>query len=273
MSTLKSHEKVIFEKLFDRGGYVLNFSDRTFAEFFREHAIEIDSPKYHANGNSKMKRLRTFWEIEQDSVVGRVLEALLTYAAAIEPVQAESKRQAQEIISRLTGKERTNVQTGGSETDFLKQSFQKVNLTKLALDPSLQKVIEQRVSEIEKGLKAETALSVIFLCGSTLEGLLLDTASKNAESFNRAQASPRDKEGKVKQLPEWTLDNLINVAHETGFLSLDVKKFGHVLRDFRNYIHPRQQAVQRFEPDSHTAKICWQVLQAATSDLCKQRKS
>lgn len=33
MSQLKAHEKVIFERLFDRGGYVLDFTDRTYAEF------------------------------------------------------------------------------------------------------------------------------------------------------------------------------------------------------------------------------------------------
>ena len=30
MSSLSMLEKVIFEKLFDRGGYVLSFSDRTY---------------------------------------------------------------------------------------------------------------------------------------------------------------------------------------------------------------------------------------------------
>lgn len=33
MSTLKTHEKTVFEKLFDRGGYVLDFTDATYAAF------------------------------------------------------------------------------------------------------------------------------------------------------------------------------------------------------------------------------------------------
>jgi hypothetical protein len=48
MSTLVYHEKIVLERLFDRGGYVLNFTDATFAEFFREHGVIIDLPKYHA---------------------------------------------------------------------------------------------------------------------------------------------------------------------------------------------------------------------------------
>ena len=76
---------------------------------------------------------------------------------------------------------------------------------------------------------------------------------------------------KLSYFREWTLDALINAAHEVGLLSLDVKKYSHSLRDCRNYIHPRQQAVQNFKPDTYTAKISWQVLQAAIADLSRQR--
>ena len=78
MAGLKSHEKVVFERLFDRGGYVLNFTNHTFAEFFREHGIDIENQKYRFNGDSKMKRLRAFWEIEPDDVVGIVIYQLPT---------------------------------------------------------------------------------------------------------------------------------------------------------------------------------------------------
>jgi hypothetical protein len=99
----------------------------------------------------------------------------------------------------------------------------------------------------------------------------LDVVSRNIQTFNSAESVPKTKEGKHKQLHEWSLNDFINVAHEVGFLSLDVKKHGHALRDFRNYIHPRQQIVEKFNPDQHTARISWQVLQAAIADLCKQR--
>ena len=32
------------------GGYVLDFTDRTFAEFFRDHGVQIDDPKYSVPG-------------------------------------------------------------------------------------------------------------------------------------------------------------------------------------------------------------------------------
>ncbi len=266
------HEKAIFERLFDRSGYVLDFSDKTFAEFFREHGILIDKEVYRFNGSSKMKRLRAFWEIESDAAVGKILEALLKYAKVVGSVDINDEETAWGIVNRLLG--RTTVETNGRqrEQEFLQQNFTKIDWIRLNIDSSLQAVLEQRVNEIEKTLKIGASLSVVFLCGSTLEGLLLDVSAKNAARFNQAKTAPKDKNGKVRPLHEWTLENLINAAHEINLLSLDVKKYSHSLRDFRNYIHPREQAVQCFNPDSHTAKISWQVLQAAMADLSGRRK-
>lgn len=272
MSQLKAHEKVVFEKLLDRGGYVLSFSDKTFSEFFREHGIDIDDNKYKFNGSSKMKRLRAFWELEPDALVGKVLGALLEYACATEKVEESEKNKALEYINRLAGKKTNKPENASNEHDFLAKEYSQLNLARLNIDAPFQAVIEQRISEIHKTLKADAALAVIFLCGSTLEGLLLDAATKNAQKYNQANSAQKDKDGNTRPFHEWTLDSLINTAHEVGLLSLDIKKHSHSLKDFRNYIHPRQQAVQNFRPDSHTAKISWQVLQAAIANLSGQRK-
>lgn len=272
MASLKSHEKVIFDKLFDRGGYVLNFSDRTYAEFFREHGVDIDAKRYLINGTSKMKRLRAFWEAESDVVVGKVLRALLEYAEAVGEVDEQLKQKALTVLQRLMGKIVSNGEQSASEPDFLGKIFSELKLAQLNINNQLKGVIEQRIEEIQKSLKAHTHLSVVFLCGSTLEGLLLDSATKQPQKFNSSKSAPKDKDGTVKQLHEWTLDTLINVAYEIEIISLDVKKYGHALKDFRNYIHPREQAAQGFKPDEYTARISWQVLQAAIADLSGQRK-
>jgi hypothetical protein len=39
------------------------------------------------------------------------------------------------------------------------------------------------------------------------------------------------------------------------------------MREFRNYIHPYEQMKEKFEPDMHSAKICFQVLTAAIENL------
>jgi hypothetical protein len=157
------------------------------------------------------------------------------------------------------------------EDDFLKKEFQEVSLDNLNLDFAITEIIKARFEEIEKSLKIDAPLSAVFLCGSSLEGILLGLASKFPREFNTANASPKDSEGKVKQFQNWTLSNFIDVANEIGFLKEDVKKFSHSLRDFRNYIHPYEQMSSNFNPDKHTAKISWQVLKAAVFQISSKK--
>ncbi len=153
------------------------------------------------------------------------------------------------------------------EDEFLKYEFKDVKLEAIGLDGVITDTLNLRFDEIKECLKSNAPLAVIFLCGSTLEGILLGVALKNPKKFNKAKSAPLDKKGKVKKLHDWTLNNLINTAFEIGFLKEDVKKFSHSLRDFRNYIHPYEQLSSGFNPDKHTAKISWQVLKAAIFQL------
>ncbi|QOY90070.1 restriction endonuclease [Paludibaculum fermentans] len=82
MSDLTFFEKQKFEKVLGMGsGYVLSFSDRTFAQFVLESTgLDIEEDEYHVNGRSKAKRLRTFWQIQPNAVVGKLLCDLLNYS-------------------------------------------------------------------------------------------------------------------------------------------------------------------------------------------------
>ena len=72
-------------RLRDGGGYVLNFSDRTFSEFFREELrIDIDDPLYARNGGSKAKRLRCFLQTVDKPTVARTLDSLWAYRDALQ---------------------------------------------------------------------------------------------------------------------------------------------------------------------------------------------
>jgi hypothetical protein len=174
------------------------------------------------------------------------------------------ERQDKEIIFTKAGKiDFTDEKTDQKVDDFLQKEFENVSINALGLGGEVTKILTSRMEEIKKSLSSQSPLSVIFLAGSSLEGILLGIAIKNPESFNRAKSCPKNEEGKSANFPEWSLNNFIDVAHETGFIKEDVKKFSHALRDFRNYIHPYEQLSHRFNPDMHTARICWQVLKAA----------
>jgi hypothetical protein len=270
MSSLKMLERQCFEELFGMSsGYVLDFSNRTFAEFFSENSgVDIYACKYEVNGDSKAKRLRAFIELETDSLVGKTLSGLLEYWRYNTPQpnvkEASLHERAKQIVGRLLGKEYPTVDSG---QDFLKKDFGPISLQKIPSAGSLGPILEARLAEAMRCLHSDAPLAVIFLCGSILEGLLLSTASANPKEFNQASNSPKDKSGNTKQFHEWSLAQFIDVACETGHLGLDVKKFGHALRGFRNYIHPFEQMRAQFNPDKHTAEICLHVLKAAIASL------
>lgn len=75
MSDLTTIEKRKLERALGMGsGYVLNFSNRTFAEFFLDtFGIDIYDDKYDYGSGSKANRLRAFWEQESNYLVGRAL--------------------------------------------------------------------------------------------------------------------------------------------------------------------------------------------------------
>lgn len=275
MSSMKTLDKKYFRDLLgSESGYVLDFTNATFAEFFRDNAnIDIYDNKYSVHGDSKGKRLNAFWDIESDHIVGKVLDELLKVWRYEQnkkglPANTEEYNTCKNIVNKLLGKK---VQDELREDDFLNQEFLNLDLSLLNLDIQFETIIKQRMEEIKKCLSSGASLAVIFLCGSVLEGLLQDRASKNIQKFNTSKSAPKDKE-KVRQLPDWTLDSLINAAYEIGLIELDIKKYSHDLKDFRNYIHPRQQALQCFNPDKHTAEISWKVLQATIASLSGQRR-
>lgn len=158
-----------------------------------------------------------------------------------------------------------------NEEDFINQEFDETSIYDLNLDGFISDVLNSRIQEIKANLKANAPLSAIVIIGSTLEGILLGYASKNPKDFNQAKAAPKDKEGKIKYHHDWSLSNFIDVAHELRYIQEDVKKFSHTLRDFRNYIHPYEQMSSGFNPDIHTAKLCWNVLKVAMMQLAKKK--
>lgn len=158
--------------------------------------------------------------------------------------------------------------TQPDEKEFLQKQFSDdINISELGIDAVLTDYLQDRVNEAQSCPKGKVALGTLFLLGSTLEGILLAVAIKDPARFMAAAAAPKDKAGKVHKIYDWKLSQLIDVSHELNLLNLDVKKFSHALRDFRNYIHPYHQMSQNFKPDQHTVDISWQVFKAAFFQL------
>lgn len=277
MSNLSETDKLYLEKLLDMGGgYVLDYSDATFGEFFRQFNVDIHGSKYKTYGTSKAKKMRSFWNQEQDLLVGRVLGEMLDI------YEAKCDLNGQEIDQLLLGKSRRiigrllgnvpHAKLTKTVEGFLREDFTLPDIGKLPIEPAVVPIIENRVKEVQRTLESGAYLSVIVLCGSILEGVLLGSAQRNPALYNQSGSSPKGHDGKVKRFQDWTLAQFIDVASDVKILKPDVQKFSHGLRDFRNYIHPYEQLVSRFAPDEHTAKVCFQVLKAALASVAGNRR-
>jgi hypothetical protein len=111
MVSLKRSEMRVFDDAFDmHGGYVLNFSDRTMAEFFEdEFGIEIYQEKYRFNGSSKAKHLRACIEMEDEHTVAKVARALWRHRESLphydgaSPESLRIKTNLFDLIARIEG--------------------------------------------------------------------------------------------------------------------------------------------------------------------------
>lgn len=81
MVQLSISDKTKLEALFEmKSGYVLDFSNNSFANFFRENfGIDIYSGDYEFCGESKANHLRAFWEKANSTTVGKTILCLLEY--------------------------------------------------------------------------------------------------------------------------------------------------------------------------------------------------
>ena len=140
----------------------------------------------------------------------------------------------------------------------------------LKLEFGLGDILAGRWEEAQKCLNADAYLAATIMMGSLLEGMILAVMQRLPQQAGSSAAAPKDsKTAKVKHFADWSLFDMINVAHELGWIDLDVKKFSHSLREFRNLIHPYQQWNLRASPDKDTCGIGWLVVRAAANDLAK----
>ena len=144
---LKHSEMRILDEVFEMGGgYVLDFSNRTFAEFFYDELdINIDDPRWDAEGTSKAKRLRFFIRSSEKQVVLKTLLALWDYRKQIyklakpaETTDDDVEDDFYTIIEKLGGKRPTQKKakiptetTSISQADFARLKSELMTLSQL----------------------------------------------------------------------------------------------------------------------------------------------
>jgi hypothetical protein len=162
MSRFSMAERHDLERLLGMsGGYVLNFSDRTFAEFvFETVGIDIHDEKFTAEGTSKAKKLRTLWKLEADYTVGKLILALIEYDASL---NADRDAEAQALADKCR-QIATRLLAGGPSLEPLKEQAKVLNANHLA-----EQIRRMEASvETDPSLAIGTAKELIETCCKTI---------------------------------------------------------------------------------------------------------
>lgn len=122
LSSLTHIEKQKLEReLGMGGGFVLDFSNRTFEEFFREVVgVQIYDSRFELGSGSKANRMRAFWQIATEEQLRTFLSGLMEawdiYATA--PMPESAQRLLTGILVRLGGRSRNDVGPKDDVTEF-----------------------------------------------------------------------------------------------------------------------------------------------------------
>ena len=137
MADLSNTDKLKLEKLLGmESGYVLDFSNRSFEQFVLENTgRNIYSKGYDVNGTSKANRLRTFWIINNNDIVGKLIEALLERFKTIKQINNQSLTFNEQslyddcfsIVTRLTSKNQPFIKSNQNTSKYFLSAAQLLN--------------------------------------------------------------------------------------------------------------------------------------------------
>lgn len=241
-------------------------------EFFRSAGL-----KCHDFTNESRKQ----WVLTHLQVHNRTTFILCILLRLANPIEYGDQQRTEIIIeelNRILAFEGLTAKLDGAEPKLIKGDayvpikkpefnfIPKPDFNSFIDDEDLSKILNSRWDEVEKNINSEAYLSSIILMGSILEGTLLSVVEKNPKYANLSKSAPKNSSGILK-FKSWSLNDLLNVAHDCEWIDKDVKDFNVKLRDYRNLVHPRKQRDEGFFPDEDTCKICLEVVKAALNDI------
>lgn len=151
MSSLTATEKSKLENLFDMsGGYVWNFSDATFGTFIADVAnVDIHDQKYQTQGSSKAKKMREFWRVEPDFIVGKVVLALVEHVEKNLPETANAYAEKKLLFAPCKGIA-TRLLAEGPSLDPLKLQADVLNANHL----------KEQIRRMEAAVEGDPSLAI-----------------------------------------------------------------------------------------------------------------
>ncbi|MDR3519883.1 MAG: hypothetical protein P4L63_03295 [Candidatus Pacebacteria bacterium] len=146
----------------------------------------------------------------------------------------------------------------------------KPDFSPLTSNLEMQKILDNRWSEIIKCLNCTAPLAATIMMGGLLEALFLARINKLIDKgpVYKAKAAPLDsKTKKVIPLERWMLNSYIEVGAELGWIRRPAKDIGIVLRDYRNFIHPERELSTGFTLEQEGALLFWQMFNQVSRQI------
>jgi hypothetical protein len=262
-ANIRPIDMLILDNLFEMGGgYVLNFSNKTFAEFFAgELNIDIDQPAYNGDGTSKGRRLKRFLQtVDKDTVV-RTLNALWDYREAMrakfgnEEKVANAHGQFLQVIDRIRGVT-SQAPKKAPEPATNRPAIRQLSADLLILSGMAP---QARGYEFEKFLKkyfdlfGMRARDAFRMQGEQIDGsfLLAEQTYLLEAKWHNAPTGVSDLHNfhsKVEQKAEWSRGLFVSYA---GFTADGIAAFGKRKRIVCMDGHDIYEALDREIPLSH----------------------
>lgn len=251
MEQLRPVELKLVDELFGMSsGYVLDFNNSTFADFFRrEVGIDIYDNAYAINGGSKGKHLRAFLTIGQPRAIVRALGALWEYreTSRLGRGQAETvinaQRRLSAIVERLGGFPLATYEPAAAADESKSQPASRPHrpddTTLRRLEECFLALHEMSDEPQARGRHFETLLAELFnawgmdarggfhVVGEQIDGSFQhgnDTYLVEAK-WHRAKTDATTLhafQGKVSERPEWTRGLFVSYS---GFTEVGLQAF------------------------------------------------
>jgi hypothetical protein len=137
----------------------------------------------------------------------------------------------------------------------------------LVHDEALALIFTERWMEAELCVAGKACLAAVVMMGSLFEGVLLAKVIADPQAASQSPAAPRTTEDKLRQFHEWSLTDLINVAHSCGWLEMGADSFSHMLCNYKDYIHPWHHVAHSGSIGEWACSDNWGVVSYAVASL------
>jgi hypothetical protein len=132
-------------------------------------------------------------------------------------------------------------------------------------DARLRAVSQKDLDELRSMDSRAAPKACVTLCGSIAEAALLDYLTRNLAAARAAAAGlPKPITLPIKR---WAFDTMIEIAMSIGAIGKQTYATSHVLREWRNWIHPGRAEAQRLEPTPLQAVAASECVLALFADL------